>query len=61
MYCPLRAVAWTIIDSFAIPTPIPADLTAANDNDGDGAACVTQHVVIDLLPRKAGLRSMASA
>ena len=59
MYCPLRAVAWTIIDSFAIPTTIPADLTATNDNDDEGARRLARNVVIDL-PRKTAPRAMAS-
>jgi hypothetical protein len=29
----LKAISWTIIDSFAVSTPIPADLTANNDNN----------------------------
>lgn len=49
MYCPLTAVAWTIIDSFAIPCPVPADLTAVNDNDDERFDALAQDVVAILL------------
>ena len=50
MYCPLTAVAWTIIDSFAIPSPVPADLTAANDNE-DGCFDSLGRDAVDILLR----------
>ncbi len=49
MYCPLKAVAWTIIDSFALPSPVPADLTAVNDNDDERFDVLAQDVVAILL------------
>ena len=49
MYSPLAAVAWTIIDSRAIPSPIPGNLTAANDNDDELFDTLAQDVVAILL------------
>ena len=56
MNCPLAAVAWTIIDSFAIPSPVPTDLTAANDNDDEGFDALAQDVVAIL---RDGLQMLA--
>lgn len=47
MYRQLAAVAWTIIDSPAIPSPVPADLAAANDDERFDA--LAQDVVAILL------------
>jgi hypothetical protein len=57
MYCPLKAVAWTIIDSFAISSPSPADPTAANDNDDEGFDALAPDVVAILL--RDGLKMLA--
>jgi hypothetical protein len=49
MSCPLKAVAWTIIDGFGIPSPVPADVTAANDNDDERFDILVQDIVVSLL------------
>ena len=54
MYCPLRAVAWTIIDSFAISIPVPADLAAANDNDRDRRRRLMREVATCVRPKVSG-------
>jgi hypothetical protein len=57
MYCPLKVVAWTIIDSVAIQNPVPAYRAAANDNEDERFEALAQDVVAILL--RDGLKLLA--
>lgn len=57
MHRSLKTIAWTIIDSWAVPSPGPADLTAVNDNEDRRFDAVAREVLAILLGD--GLRPLA--